>query len=74
MTARFLTTVTSEMQPVYAVLLLNGAIRAFNMPTGQAFLPQLVQPEHFSNAVAGLRPFSNRRSSPGPWPAACSTG
>jgi MFS family permease len=38
--------------PVYAVLLFNGTIRAFNMPTGQAFLPQLVKPEHFSNAVA----------------------
>ena len=37
---------------VYAVLLLNGTIRAFNMPTGQAFLPQLVKEEHFSNAVA----------------------
>jgi hypothetical protein len=37
---------------VYAVLLLNGTIRAFNMPSGQAFLPQLVKPEHFSNAVA----------------------
>jgi MFS family permease len=37
---------------VYAVLLCNGTIRAFNMPTGQAFLPQLVKPEHFSNAVA----------------------
>ena len=38
--------------PVYAVLLLNGTIRAFNMPAGQAFLPQLVKPEHFPNAVA----------------------
>lgn len=37
---------------VYAVLLLNGTIRAFNMPTGQAFLPQLVKPADFSNAVA----------------------
>ena len=38
--------------PVYAVLLLNGAIRAFNMPTGQAFLPQLVKAGDFPNAVA----------------------
>jgi MFS family permease len=38
--------------PVYAVLLLNGAIRAFNMPTGQAFLPQLVKAADFPNAVA----------------------
>jgi MFS family permease len=38
--------------PVYAVLLLNGTIRAFNMPTGQAFLPQLVKATDFPNAVA----------------------
>jgi MFS family permease len=38
--------------PVYAVLLLNGTIRAFNMPTGQAFLPQLVKEVDFPNAVA----------------------
>src|ERR1035438_4389940 len=37
---------------VYAALLLNGTIRAFNMPTGQAFLPQLVKPGDFPNAVA----------------------
>jgi MFS family permease len=38
--------------PIYGALLFNGAIRAFNMPTGQAFLPQLVAEEHFPNAVA----------------------
>jgi predicted MFS family arabinose efflux permease len=38
--------------PVYAVLLFNGAIRAFNMPTSQAFLPQLVKEADFPNAVA----------------------
>jgi len=38
--------------PIYAALLLNGAVRAFNMPTGQAYLPQLVAEEHFPNAVA----------------------
>jgi MFS family permease len=38
--------------PVYGVLLLNGTIRAFNMPTGQAFLPQLVKESDFPNAVA----------------------
>jgi MFS family permease len=38
--------------PVYGALVINGAIRAFNMPTGQAFLPQLVAEEHFPNAVA----------------------
>jgi len=38
--------------PIYGVLLLNGTVRAFNMPTGQAYLPQLVAGEHFPNAVA----------------------
>jgi MFS family permease len=38
--------------PIYGVLLLNGTVRAFNMPTGQAFLPQLVKPADFPNAVA----------------------
>jgi len=37
--------------PIYAVLLANGTIRAFNAPAGQAFLPQLVKAEHFPNAV-----------------------
>ncbi len=38
--------------PIYAVLLLNGAVRAFNAPAGQAFLPLLVPKEDFPNAVA----------------------
>jgi hypothetical protein len=38
--------------PIYGVLLLNGTVRAFNMPTGQAFLPQLVNQVDFPNAVA----------------------
>lgn len=37
--------------PIYAVLFASGAVRAFNGPAGQAFLPQLVKPEHFPNAV-----------------------
>src|SRR5580704_16816687 len=37
--------------PIYAVLLGNGAVRAFNGPASQSFLPQLVKPEHFPNAV-----------------------
>lgn len=37
--------------PVYAVLLANGVVRAFNGPAGQAFLPLLVAEEHFPNAV-----------------------
>ncbi|HWC99863.1 MAG TPA: MFS transporter [Candidatus Sulfopaludibacter sp.] len=38
--------------PIYAVLLGNGVVRAFNGPAGQAFLPLLVPGEHFQNAVA----------------------
>jgi MFS family permease len=41
----------SSVWPIYAVLLANGTIRAFNGPAGQSFLPQLVKPEHFPNAV-----------------------
>lgn len=37
--------------PIYAVLLANGTVRAFNMPTSQAFLPQLVKECDFPNAV-----------------------
>jgi MFS family permease len=38
--------------PIYAVLLWNGVVRAFNGPAGQAFLPLLVPQEQFPNAVA----------------------
>src|SRR5437762_7774577 len=38
--------------PIYLVLVLVGVLRAFNAPTGQALLPQLVPEEHFPNAVA----------------------
>ncbi len=37
--------------PIYAVLVWNGTVRAFNGPTSQAFLPLLVPAEHFPNAV-----------------------
>ena len=42
----------STVYPVYAALLLNGVVRAFSGPAHQAFLPSLVNPEHFTNAVA----------------------
>jgi len=42
----------SSIAPIYAVLLLNGTVRAFNGPAGQAFLPLLVAGEHFPTAVA----------------------
>ena len=38
--------------PIYWVLLLVGVLRAFNAPTGQALLPQLVPQQHFPNAIA----------------------
>ena len=40
-----------SVYPIYAALAFSGAVRAFNMPTGQAFLPLLVPEEHFPNAV-----------------------
>jgi MFS family permease len=41
-----------SVYPVYAVLLANGVVRAFNGPAAQALMPQLVPDEHFPNAVA----------------------
>lgn len=38
--------------PVYAVLVLFGAARAFSMPAGQAITPNLVPRADFPNAVA----------------------
>src|ERR1700691_3150911 len=48
LTVRGLTSVL----PVYLVLLLNGSMRAFSGPAGQAFLPMLVPEQDFPNAVA----------------------
>ncbi|MBZ5595694.1 MAG: MFS transporter [Acidobacteriia bacterium] len=42
----------TSVYPIYLALLFNGAIRAFNGPAGQAFLPLIVAQEHFPNAVA----------------------
>ncbi len=42
----------SSPYPIYLVLLLNGTVRAFNAPAGQAMLPLLVSTEDFPNAVA----------------------
>jgi MFS family permease len=38
--------------PIYAVLVGLGVVRSFNGPVSRALLPQLVQEEHFPNAVA----------------------
>jgi MFS family permease len=42
----------SSPAPIYAVILLNGVVRAFNAPASQAFVPLLVSKEDFPNAVA----------------------
>ncbi len=42
----------TSVGPIYLILLLNGVVRAFNGPAGQAFLPLLVPEQHFPNAVA----------------------
>ncbi len=42
----------TSVYPLYLVLLLNGVVRAFYGPAGQAFLPMLVPENHFPKAVA----------------------
>jgi MFS family permease len=42
----------AEAWPVFAVMVLFGIARAFQMPTGQALLPNLVPREQFGTAVA----------------------
>lgn len=42
----------TEVWPVFAVLVLFGAARAFAMPASQALTPNLVPREAFSNAIA----------------------
>jgi MFS family permease len=41
----------SSVWPIYSVVLGIGIVRAFNGPASSAFLPALVPPEHFPNAV-----------------------
>jgi MFS family permease len=38
--------------PIYAVLLMQGVVRAFTTPAAQALIPLTVPEEHFPNAVA----------------------
>jgi MFS family permease len=48
----------STAWPIYLALIGNGTVRSFNGPASQAFLPLLVEPEHFPTAVAwGLSVF-----------------
>jgi MFS family permease len=42
----------SSALPIYAVILMNGIVRAFNAPASQAFVPLLVPQQDFPNAVA----------------------
>src|SRR5947209_4896085 len=42
----------TSVYPIYAVLLANGVVRAFNGPASHALLPQVVPEQHFPNAVA----------------------
>jgi MFS family permease len=42
----------TQVYPIYLILLLNGAARAFSHPAGAALLPTLVTEEHFPNSVA----------------------
>ena len=48
----FTVTGLHRVWPVFAVLALFGAARAFGMPAGQAVLINLVPPERFAQAVA----------------------
>jgi MFS family permease len=41
-----------SVRPIYAVLILLGAVRSFNGTASRSILPQLVPDEHFANAVA----------------------
>src|SRR6185312_3319759 len=36
---------------IYAILVLQGTVRAFGAPAGRAFMPDLVPAEYFANAV-----------------------
>ncbi len=42
----------TQVYPIYLVLLLNGAARAFSQPASQSLLPTLLDEKHFANAVA----------------------
>lgn len=42
----------SSPGPIYAIILLNGVVRAFNAPASQALVPLLVPQKDFPNAIA----------------------
>jgi MFS family permease len=41
-----------SVHPIYPALVFLGVVRCFNFPVSRAILPQLVNIDHFSNAVA----------------------
>jgi MFS family permease len=41
----------ANVYPIYAVLLMNGTVRAFNAPAAQSFLPLILPRSVFPNAV-----------------------
>jgi len=42
----------TQVWPIYAVLVLQGVVRAFTTPAAQSLVPLTVPPEHFPNAIA----------------------
>jgi len=56
----------TSVYPIYIVLLLNGVVRAFNAPAGQAILPLLVETHDFPNAVAWASSFFQVATVAGP--------
>ncbi|HXR97797.1 MAG TPA: MFS transporter [Terriglobales bacterium] len=42
---------SAGVAPIYAIVVLQGTVRAFGAPAGQAFMSQLVPEQHFANAV-----------------------
>src|SRR5579871_1661685 len=52
----------TQVYPIYLVLLLNGAARAFSQPASQSLLPTLLDEKHFANAVAWSASMLDRKS------------
>jgi len=61
------------VRPIYAVLILLGAVRSFNGPASRALLPQLVPEEHFPRPSHGTPASFRERRFLGRRLAACST-
>jgi MFS family permease len=57
---------TSNVRPIYIVLVGIGVVRAFNGPAGQSLMPQLVSAEDFPNAAAWSSSIFNTATILGP--------